>query len=192
MMRWRPPIKREPLGVTTRRNVATLRSQISDPAQLARFDANFPESRLPALPKPRIRRADGKPITANEHQEQAAVIKWWRIAHGLYKLPVFALFSVPNGAHLYSAHIAYSLLQSEGMRPGAPDLILAKPNRKYAGLYIEMKKIGGAKPSTEQAAFIEYLLSVGYLACVHYGAESAIEAIKSYLGYDEAMALAGG
>ncbi len=31
-----------------------LRSQISDPAQLARFEADFPESRLPALPKKRV------------------------------------------------------------------------------------------------------------------------------------------
>lgn len=190
MSRWNRVKQHEPIGVTVRRNVASVREMISDPEKLARFDAAHPESAMPALPKPRIRRpVDGQPQQATEHQEQAAVIKWWYLAHSGYQLPVFALFACPNGGARDA--ITGSLLKAEGVRPGAPDLILAKPNKKYAGLYIEMKRIGGAKPSDDQIAMIDYLLSVGYLATVHYGAESAIEEIKRYLGHDEAMALLG-
>ncbi len=136
----------------------------------------------------RIRRpVDGKPPQASEHQEQAAVISWWYLAHHQYKLPVFALFAVPNGGARDA--ITGSMLKAEGVRPGTPDLILAKPNRKFAGLLLEMKKIGAPQPPDDQIAFRDYLLSVGYSAGFHYGSESAIEAIKSYLGYDDAIAL---
>lgn len=131
--------------------------------------------------RPRIRRADGRPLEATEHQEQKAVIDWWFTAHGLYRLPVFALFSVPNGSYLGSGFYAASTLKSEGMRPGAPDLMLAAPTPAFSGLFIEMKKIGGKAPSPEQTAFVEYLQSVGYSASVQYGAANAIKVIEEYL-----------
>lgn len=127
----------------------------------------------------RIRRADGRPLVATEHQEQAAVIAWWYAVHGKYRLPIFALFACPNGGARDA--ITGSLLKAEGVRPGTPDLQLAAPTPAFHGLYIEMKKIDGAKPSAEQEAFIKYLLSVGYWAAVHYGATSAIKEIEDYL-----------
>ncbi len=143
--------------------------------------------RVIAPKRDRIKRADGKPLVPTEHQEQASVISWWYLSHTQYRLPLFALYAVPNGGARDA--ITGSRLKAEGVRPGTPDLQLAKPNRKYHGLYIEMKKIDAPKPSAEQTAFIDYLLSVGYLATVHYGAPSAIEEIKRYLQFDETMAL---
>ncbi len=131
------------------------------------------------LPAQRIRRADGKPITATEHQEQAAVISWWYSAHGLYRLPIFALFACPNGGARDA--ITGSLLKAEGVRPGAPDLILAATTPAFSGMFLEMKKLDAGKPSNDQIAFKDYLLSVGYSAGVHYGAASAIKAIEEYL-----------
>lgn len=56
MARWSRPFKREHLGVTTRRNRASLTALISSPEQRERFEADFPESTLPALPRKRTRR----------------------------------------------------------------------------------------------------------------------------------------
>lgn len=50
-------MRREPLGVTQRTNRAVMLAQISDPAQRARFEADFPESNMKALPKKRGPRA---------------------------------------------------------------------------------------------------------------------------------------
>lgn len=130
-------------------------------------------------PKREIRRpVDGKPIHASEHQEQSAVISWWWLAHKSYNLPPFALFAVPNGGARDA--ITGSRLKAEGVRRGALDLILAKPSGDKHGLFIEMK-VGDNKPTPEQKDYIDYLLSVGYEVSVHWNADSAISAIKSYL-----------
>lgn len=118
-------------------------------------------------------------VGPSEHQEQCAVIDWWWHAHQRYKLPPFALFAVPNGGARDA--ITGSLLKAEGVRPGALDLILAKPTLKYAGLFLEMK-VGSNKPSYEQEAFIAYLRGVGYRASVHWNAGTAIKEIETYLG----------
>lgn len=56
-MRWRgKPMRREHLGVTVRRNRATMLSLISDPVQRERYLADNPEDKLPALPKKRAPR----------------------------------------------------------------------------------------------------------------------------------------
>lgn len=133
----------------------------------------------PLAPKREIRRGDGKPLTPTEHQEQAAVISWWYTAHSLYRLPLFALFACPNGGA--RDVITGSLLKAEGVRPGTPDLILPAPTPAFSGLFIEMKRVGGAKPTPEQVAFRDYLLAAGYWASVNYGAASAIEEIEHYL-----------
>ncbi len=152
-------------------------------------DKEATDQRIIKPKRERIRRpVDGLPPKASEHDEQKNVINWWRKAHGTYQLPELALFSVPNGSFLGSSYFSAAKLKSEGLRRGALDLILAKPNRKYHGLFIEMKA-GDNKTSDDQDAFIAYLTSAGYKASVHWGADSAIEEIKSYLVYDETMAL---
>lgn len=169
--KWRRPDKREDAKLYN----------AWDRFNAASADKEAVDQRVIAPKRERIRRADGKPLTATEHQEQKAVIDWWRTARGLYRLPEFALFSVPNGSYLGSGFYAAATLKSEGMRPGAPDLLLATPTPSFSGLFVEMKRIGGAKPSDEQDEFIAYLLSAGYSASVHYGATSAIKAIQEYL-----------
>jgi hypothetical protein len=119
-------------------------------------------------------------VGASEHQEQCAVIDWWWRVHTQYRLPHFALFAVPNGAHLASGYIGAGKLKREGLRRGALDLILAKPSQNFAGLFIEMKA-GSNQPSDDQKAFIAYLQEAGYKASVHWNAESAIAEIVGYL-----------
>lgn len=122
------------------------------------------------------KRAEG----STEHKEQCAVIDWWRSACGVYKLPEFALFSVPNGAHLASGYIGAGKLKREGLRRGIFDLILAVPHGKHHGLFLEMK-YGSNTPSAEQWQVKEYLQKAGYAASVHWTADEAIKAIKEYL-----------
>ena len=134
--------------------------------------------------------------TATEHQEQCAVIAWWAHACKGYGLPEFALFAVPNGAHLAGdargRAIKMANLKRTGLRPGVPDLFLAKPinadiregyghaSTIASGLWIEMKR-KPRKPSPEQEAVLLYLRQRGYHAVIAWSADEAIRAIKAYL-----------
>ena len=59
-------------------------------------------------------------------------------------------------------------------------MFVALPNKKYHGLFIEMK-YGKNKPTENQKKWIDYLNGVGYLACVCYGADEAIKLINEYI-----------
>lgn len=148
---------------------------VEDPDKKARALAT-----LQPVPKKReIRRpVDGKPVTATEHQEQSAVNSWWLNVHKQYNLPVKALFAIPNGGA--RDIITGAKLKREGVRPGVPDLMLAKPNKTHSGLFIEMK-VGDNKPSPDQQDFMAYLRSVGYVAVVCWSNAAAIKEIEDYL-----------
>jgi hypothetical protein len=115
----------------------------------------------------------------SEHQEQCAVIAWWRLNHKQYKLPEFALAAVPNGGA--RDVITGARLKAEGVRRGTLDLMLLWPASGRHGLFIEMK-VGYNKPTPEQKDFIEHLLFAGYRAVVCWSADEAIAEIKNYLG----------
>ena len=73
-----------------------------------------------------------------------------------------------------------NFLKLEGCSPGVPDLCVPIPNKKYHGLFIEMK-YGKNKPTAYQKEWIEYLNGVGYLAVVCYGADEALDILKKYI-----------
>lgn len=140
------------------------------------------EKQIAALPplRERIRRpVDGKPVGKSEHQEQSAVISWWSVACLGYGLPRFALFAIPNGGARDA--ITGAMLKQEGVRSGAPDLCLAAASGQWHGLYIEMKRVDGAKPSKEQDEYKIYLDGAGYKTALCYGADAAITEIEQYL-----------
>lgn len=116
--------------------------------------------------------------TGTEHQEQAAVIDWWRLSHKLYNLPEFALFAIPNGGARNI--VTASKLKAEGVRPGVPDLCLVVSRGWFHGLWIEMK-VKPNKPTASQLEVMVFLNSNGYRVSVCYSAEAAIEIIKEYL-----------
>jgi hypothetical protein len=172
--------------------IKTRRELLIDSANALDFYAGAtdkPRTHRAAIPPPKrhkIKRIDGR-TTLTEYQEQGLVIEWWWHAHATYGLPVFALFSIPNGAYLASGYMGAAMLKKAGMRPGAPDLMLAaRPRRHvpyvdYCGLFIEMKREQGGRQSPEQAQFGHYLQDAGYLCIVAHGAEQATAAIKEYL-----------
>lgn len=88
------------------------------------------------------------------------------------------LFAVPNGGT--RNYLEAVNLKRQGVRAGVPDIMLAYPNKKYHGLFIEMK-YGKNKPTDNQKIWIEHLNDVGYLAVVCYKAEEAFETIQEYL-----------
>lgn len=109
----------------------------------------------------------------NEHQEQAALIHWFRLQH-----PKYIIFAIPNGG---VRNIGTAIkLKNEGVLAGVADLFLMVANKTHHGLFIEMKAAKG-KVSDQQKYFIEQAHAQGYAACVCYGFDQAKDAITNYL-----------
>jgi len=92
-------------------------------------------------------------------------------------------FAVPNGAMLGGGRIGAiraNSLKAEGMRPGAPDLVIPSPRGGYFGLFIEMKTKSG-RLSDNQEEFIVEAEKYGYQCFVAYGSDEAIEFLEIYL-----------
>jgi len=115
---------------------------------------------------------------ASEHEEQAALIKWFDLQHKHLR---GRLFAIPNGGQRHI--LVASKLKAEGVRKGLPDLMLPVKNRDYCGLFIEMKAKKG-KATVEQLDWIDYLNDAGYFALVCYGIDDAKMAILNYLAND--------
>ena len=69
---------------------------------------------------------------------------------------------------------------------GYPDLFIAQPNKKYAGMYLELKETKNGKvPNTahtrEQAAYHEILRRQGYFCEFGVGYEKCVEMIDAYM-----------
>lgn len=109
-----------------------------------------------------------------EHAEQVTLIDWYDMQ---YKDK--ALFAIPNGG---KRNMVTALkLKAEGVRPGVPDLMLAKVSSGYHGLFIELKRTKGGSTSKEQKQWLQYLNRAGYRAVVCKGWLEAKEVIECYL-----------
>jgi hypothetical protein len=124
-------------------------------------------------------------VLPTEHQEQVSVIAWWdRIYAPAHKLDYRLLFAIPNGGERNV--VAGAKLKAEGMRRGAPDLLLAIPKYEALatttyGLYIEMKRQDGYADK-EQKDYHAVLRVEGYRVEVCRGSAAAIKVIEEYLG----------
>lgn len=140
--------------------------------------------------RPRTGRKPRK-IVPSEHEEQAKIISWFAeycLTHGMDDR---LLFCIPNGAHLAGSAKLRGFkmfkLKSEGLRVGVPDLMLAIVrddigiHLQFAGLFIEMKRIGGDNPTQAQQEYHALLQAQGYRVLTCYGADEAIGAITEYL-----------
>ena len=133
---------------------------------------------MAALPGPAKARARKRSSSPTELQEQIAVCNWWFTASKTYKLPVFALFAIPNGGG--RGVIESANFKRSGVRPGIPDLFLAVPKDTRCGLFIEMKAAKG-RESAEQVVVRRFLFK-SYDSVVCWSAAEAITAIEDYLG----------
>jgi len=106
-----------------------------------------------------------------EHEEQAAVVRWFD-SHCIGRM-----YAIPNGgtrSHAYTAH-----LHAEGMRTGAPDLVVALPGGRV--MWIEMKRARRGKSRVSVAQTIEHALldGLGHEVHVCYGADEAIAVLTT-------------
>lgn len=118
-----------------------------------------------------------KPARDDEHQLQAACVRWFA-----YEYPNLRglLFAVPNGGRRDITTGAR--LKAEGVVAGVSDLILFMPSDSYHALCIEMKtKLG--KQSSGQKRWQRLVESVGYKYVVCHSFDEFSEAIKNYLIY---------
>lgn len=110
-------------------------------------------------------------IIPTEHEEQVRVVQWCD-AH-----IVGRVYAVPNGgtrSHAYTEH-----LHAEGMRTGAPDLVVALPNGQV--LWIEMKRASKRMSHVSDSQRLEHsiLTTLGHEVHVCYGADEAIAVITA-------------
>ena len=140
-----------------------------------------------------------KGLQPSEHSEQHALVQWCKLMEP--QIPELGLlFAIPNGGFRHWKTAAY--LKAEGVKAGIPDLFLAvasleaprltwdeirqRPARPvdYYGLFIEMKRPGGAPPTKIQMATMSRLRGQGYEVQVCYGFDEAKAVILRYLGWD--------
>lgn len=112
----------------------------------------------------------------SEHEEQVALFRWWKLQ---YPKQERLLFAIPNGGAREA--ITGSRLKAEGARAGVPDMLLALPTGRHAGLFLELKRRHGGKVSPAQIAMINELARAGYAVAVCYGFEEARSTIVAYL-----------
>ena len=124
-------------------------------------------------------------LCPSEHQEQVALMQWWRIWPGKREA---LLFAVPNGG-LRRIKTAAEL-RSEGVLAGVPDLFLAALRDGQPGLWIEMKRRHGGRVSEAQRAVHTQLNAAGYPVAVCRGWEEARDAIVTYPSGDASTSAA--
>lgn len=112
-----------------------------------------------------------------ESAEQAALMEWCAWNSGKYP-ELRLLFHIPNGGSRNKAEAAH--LKRQGVKAGAPDLMLPVARGGFHGLFIEMKAAKG-RLSPFQAEWIAALRGEGYRAAVCYGFGEARDTLVRYL-----------
>ena len=128
-----------------------------------------------------IKRADKNKTSkqrVTEAQEQKVIIQWCNLQSCKYP-ELKMIFHCPNESKRSARYGAE--LKRMGMAKGFPDLGLLVPNKKYAGLFIELKADKTNSMTKEQKEWLEKLNSYGYKAVRCNGSEEAIQIIKKYL-----------
>ena len=128
-----------------------------------------------------IKRADKNKTSkqrVTEAQEQKVIIQWCNLQSCKYP-ELKMIFHRPNESKRSARYGAE--LKRMGMAKGFPDLGLLVPNKKYAGLFIELKADKTKSMTKEQKEWLEKLNSYGYKAVRCNGSEEAIQVIKRYL-----------
>jgi len=111
-------------------------------------------------------------VSHSEHEEQVALINWFR---DNFKEPDYVIFAVPNGGTRGAREA--SSLKAEGVKAGASDAIILT-HRKV--LFLEMKKLDG-KVSKVQEEFSKNVEYLGFDYIVGYGATDASAKVIEWL-----------
>ena len=118
----------------------------------------------------------------NKHHEelfQIQLVSWFGYQFPKYKRQLIA---IPNGANLAMKKDRdgrwfcpqAAKLDKMGRCKGASDLFLAQPNKKFAGLWLELKW-GNNKATSDQDTFMDLMRIVGYDARIAWTMPQAQE-----------------
>ena len=78
------------------------------------------------------------------------------------------------------------VLKRQGVKAGAPDIMLPAARAGYHGLYIELKA-GENTTTKKQKEWLEYLRQQGYYTAVCYGWQPAAQLIEQYLLHSDEL-----
>ena len=117
----------------------------------------------------------------SEHEAQKGVFEFCRELMKTYPA-LKMLYAIPNGFR--SNPEAAKWMKDEGLKPGVPDLCLPVARGGFHGLYIEMKRKGGKKPTDDQCEWLHSLGREGYAAYCCMGREAAQDTILKYVRGD--------
>ena len=106
-------------------------------------------------------RKRGGKSSHSEHDLQTACVNWFRMQYREY---AHLLIAIPNGGQR-DVRVARKL-KAEGVVAGVPDLFLAVPTSKHAGLWIEMKNGSAGRVSDAQQQQLLLLSDMGYEVAV--------------------------
>lgn len=116
--------------------------------------------------------------SGTEHAHQRAFFAWLGRMYYLGRFPLAHMaFAVPNGGKREAA--TAGRLKAEGVKSGVPDVVFPVPVGKYAGLFIEMKIVGGTV-SKEQHGWHANLLEQHYAVAVCWNWREARQAFLDY------------
>lgn len=117
-----------------------------------------------------------------ERDEQKALVRWLNMHAKLKNL----YCKIHNEGKRTALQTHF--LKLEGLRPHVSDIFIYCPTKKYAGLWLEVKRNKKYTPSERstsswigQETFQETVKSVGYEAKFCYGFMDGIHIIESYL-----------
>lgn len=121
----------------------------------------------------------------SEHDEQVAVIDWFRHIY-----PKYRLIAIPNGQWIAgTGKRKYALInkyKAEGLTNGVYDLFLCHSDGQHHGLWVEMKDKGKTEKalSEDQKNWASDMILEGYLPKCACGFEQARDIIIDYMnGY---------
>uniref|UniRef100_A0A6H1ZPD5 Putative VRR-NUC domain-containing protein n=1 Tax=viral metagenome TaxID=1070528 RepID=A0A6H1ZPD5_9ZZZZ len=144
---------------------------------------------MPPVPKPVKKKRIANPTKTRipkefcplEETEQITLASWLDWNHVLY-------CHVPNGG--YRHPVTANRFKAQGVKAGVPDILIfdrpypVEDGTHYVGIAIELKRKDKSlgRLSANQAHWISALRERGWLCNAFYGADAAIEYLKS-LGY---------
>ena len=114
----------------------------------------------------------------SEAQEQKVIFEWAEWNKNKYPELEMLMHTVNEGKR--SPRVGAELKRM-GMKRGFPDISLLVPNKKYHGLFIELKVDKTKRLTKEQKEWLEKLNKYGYKAVRCNGSDEAIQVIKDYL-----------
>jgi len=122
--------------------------------------------------------------TPTEAEEQATLFSWAAMRKAMYPELAY-LFHIPNEGK--RSYYTGAKMRAEGLKAGVPDLFLPAARGNKHGLFIELKRVGGKKPTAKQQAWLAALEAQGYATYTAYGWQQAAQIIIFYLeGHNEA------